>query len=251
MLNGKVALVTGGATGIGLEIARVFSENGAYVYIADMNYEEAEQAASLINDSGQEVTKPVLLDVCDESCIKSVVAQIAEEKGKLDILVNNAGIHKAHKIVDYPLSDWEQVFKVNMTGTFICSREAAKIMIQRKSGVILTVSACSAKKADNMHAAYSSSKAAQIEFNRILALELGPYGIRCNCILPGATETVMLKKVFENVPGLRESIVEKTILGKLGAPRDQANAALFLASDLASHITGEYLVVSGGEFLNP
>jgi NAD(P)-dependent dehydrogenase (short-subunit alcohol dehydrogenase family) len=173
------------------------------------------------------------------------------KKGRMDILVNNASIHRAYKIIDFPLREWERVFSVNMTGVFICAKQAARIMINQRSGVMICISACSARKADDMHAAYSSSKAAQIEFNRVLALELGSYGIRTNCILPGATETDMLKDVFASVPGLRESIISKTTLGKLAVPRDQANAALFLASDLASHITGEYIIVSGGEFYNP
>jgi NAD(P)-dependent dehydrogenase (short-subunit alcohol dehydrogenase family) len=100
------------------------------------------------------------------------------------------------------------------------------------------------------HAAYSSSKAAILEFARVLALEVGGHGIRVNSLLPGATETEMLKEVFDKVEGIREDIIGKTVLGKLGQPTDQANAAVFLCSDMASHITGEYLVVSGGEFLN-
>ena len=107
-----------------------------------------------------------------------------------------------------------------------------------------------ARKADPKHAAYSSSKAAVVCFTRILALELGGHGIRANAIPPGPTETEMLQGVFDEVPGIREALIGRTVLGKLGHPRGQANAAVFLASDLASHITGEHLIVSGGEFMN-
>jgi NAD(P)-dependent dehydrogenase (short-subunit alcohol dehydrogenase family) len=139
-----------------------------------------------------------------------------------------------------------------MEGAFLCAQAAARQMIkQGRGGSIINVASDSARKADRKHAAYSASKAAMICFTRILALELGDYGIRANALVPGATETEMLLGVFEQVPGIREELIAKTTLGKLGAPRDQANAALFLASDLASHITGEHLIVSGGEFMDP
>lgn len=251
ILKDKIVLVTGGASGIGFEIANLFCEQGAFVYIGDINLEAAEAAAHIINSAGDCSAKAVQVDISNEEDVKKACSVICEEKQRIDILVNNASIHRAYPIVDFPVDIWEEVFRINMTGTFICSKTVARIMQEQRSGVIITISACSSRKADAQHAAYSSAKAAQVEFNRVLALELGPYGIRSNCILPGATETEMLKGVFRDVPGLKESIVEKTILGKLATPRDQANAALFLASDLASHITGEYLVVAGGEFLNP
>ena len=138
-----------------------------------------------------------------------------------------------------------------MEGTFLCSQAAARQMIEQgDGGCIINIASASARKADRKHAAYSASKGAIITFMRILALELGEYGIRANAILPGATETEMLQGVFEQVPGIREELIAKTVLGKLGTPRDQANAAVFLASDMGSHITGEYLIVSGGEFMN-
>jgi NAD(P)-dependent dehydrogenase (short-subunit alcohol dehydrogenase family) len=118
-------------------------------------------------------------------------------------------------------------------------------------GSILNIASASSRKADAKHAAYSASKAAIVEFARVLALEVGKYGIRVNSILPGATETEMLTNVFKEVEGLREDIIGKTLLRKLGKPEDNANAAVFLCSEMASHITGEYLIVSGGEFLNP
>jgi NAD(P)-dependent dehydrogenase (short-subunit alcohol dehydrogenase family) len=138
-----------------------------------------------------------------------------------------------------------------MEGTFLCSQAAARAMIkQGTSGCIINIASASARKADRKHAAYSATKAAIVGFTRILALELGEYGIRANAILPGATLTGMLENVFEKVPGIKQELIDKTVLGKLGDPRDQANAAVFLASDMASHITGEHLIVSGGEFMN-
>ena len=251
LLKNKVALVTGAAKGIGRAIAETFAENGANVVVADIIREGAQEVADRINSKGSPKAMAVTLDVSNPKEIESAFEQTIREFGKIDILVNNAAILKAHLIIDFPLKDWQDVFRVNMQGTFLCSQAAIRIMIkQGKGGCIINIASASARKADRKHAAYSSSKAAIICFTRILALELGKYGIRANAILPGATLTEMLQDVFDKVPGIREELIAKTALGKLGDPQDQANTALFLASDLASHITGEYLIVSGGEFMN-
>jgi len=251
LLKNKVALVTGAAKGIGRTIAENFAENGAHVVVADIIDEGAKEIADRINSKGAPKAIAVTLDVSNPKEVESAFEQTIREFGKIDILVNNAAILKAHLIIDFPLKDWQDVFRVNMQGTFLCSQAAIRLMIkQGKGGCIINIAAASARKADRKHAAYSSSKAAIICFTRILALELGEHSIRANAILPGATMTEMLQDVFDKVPGIREELIAKTALGKLGDPQDQANAALFLASDLASHITGEYLIVSGGEFMN-
>lgn len=251
LLKNKVALVTGAANGIGRVIAETFAEHGAYVAVADIIEEGAKEITDRINSKSSPKAMAVTLDVSNPQEVERAFEQTIREFGKIDILVNNAAILKAHLIIDFPLKDWQDVFRVNMQGTFLCSQAAIRLMIkQGKGGCIINIAAASARKADRKHAAYSSSKAAIICFTRILALELGEYGIRANAILPGATLTEMLQDVFNKVPGIREELIAKTALGKLGDPQDQANAALFLASDLASHITGEYLIVSGGEFMN-
>jgi len=251
LLKNKVALVTGAAKGIGRAIAETFAENGAHVVVADIIGEGAKEIADRINSKGALKAMAVTLDVSNPKEVESAFEQTIREFGKIDILVNNAAILKAHLIIDFPLKDWQDVFRVNMQGTFLCSQAAIRIMIkQGKGGCIINIASASARKADRKHAAYSSSKAAIVCFTRILALELGAHSIRANAILPGATMTEMLQDVFDKVPGIREELIAKTALGKLGDPQDQANAALFLASDLASHITGEYLIVSGGEFMN-
>ena len=251
LLKNKVALVTGAAKGIGRAIAETFAENGAHVVVADIIGEGAKKTTDRINSKGALKAVAVTLDVSNPKEVESAFERTIKEFGKIDILVNNAAILKAHLIINFSLKDWQDVFRVNMQGTFLCSQAAIRLMIkQGKGGCIINIAAASARKADHKHAAYSSSKAAIICFTRILALELGEYSIRANAILPGATMTEMLKDVFDKVPGIREELIAKTALGKLGDPQDQANAALFLASDLASHITGEYLIVSGGEFMN-
>jgi len=251
LLANKVALVTGAARGIGRAIAEAYAEHGAHVVVADINGDGACAVADGINATGGPKAVAVTMDVSDPENVQQGIDTTVAEFGRIDILVNNAAILHAHLVVDFPLEDWQAIFKVNMEGTFLCSQAAARQMIkQNNGGCIINIASASARKADRKHAAYSASKAAIITFTRILALELGEYGIRANAILPGATETEMLQGVFEQVPGIREELIGKTVLGKLGAPRDQANAAVFLASDMGSHITGEYLIVSGGEFMN-
>ena len=251
LLKSKVALVTGAARGIGRAIAETYAEHGAHVMVGDVNFEGATAVSGAINGSGGPRAVPVHLDVTDPECVQAAVALAVREFRRLDILVNNAAVLKAHLIVDFPLEEWREVFRVNMEGAFLCAQAAARQMIrQGEGGCILNIASASARKADPKHAAYSSAKAALICFTRILALELGPYGIRANAICPGATMTEMLQGVFDQVPGIKEDLIAKTVLGKLGEPQDQAHAAVFLASDMASHITGEHLIVSGGEFMD-
>ena len=252
LLADKVGLVTGAAQGIGRAIAEAYAAHGAGVVVADIDGDGARAVVEAINAAGGPRGVAVAMDVSAPADVRRVVETALAEFGRIDILVNNAAILRAHSIVDCPLEDWQAVFRVNMEGTFLCSQAVARQMIrQGGGGCIINIASASARKADPKHAAYSSSKAAVVCFTRILALELGPYGIRANAILPGATETGMLRGVFEEVPGIRDVLIGRTVLGKLGSPRDQANAAVFLASDMASHITGEHLIVSGGEFMDP
>jgi NAD(P)-dependent dehydrogenase (short-subunit alcohol dehydrogenase family) len=258
LLENKVALITGAARGIGRAIAEAYAEHGARVAVADINADGARAVVQAINAAthtsgaaGRPAAVAATMDVSNPEHVRGGLERTVAEFGRIDVLVNNAAILLADTIVDCPLENWQAVFRVNMEGTFLCSQAAARQMIsQGDGGCIINIASASARKADPKHAAYSASKAAIVSFTRILALELGEYGIRANAILPGATETEMLQGVFEEVPGIREVLIGRTVLGRLGSPRDQANAAVFLASGMASHITGEHLIVSGGEFMN-
>jgi NAD(P)-dependent dehydrogenase (short-subunit alcohol dehydrogenase family) len=250
LLKDKVALVTGAAQGIGREIALAFAEQGADVMIADIAGEKISAAAEEIACCTGRRVLGMALDVSKKAQVEAVVRASVERLGGIDILVNNAGILRPNLVVNIPEEDWESVYAVNVKGAFLCSQAAAKEMIrQGRGGSILLVASASGKKPDPEGAAYCSSKSAQIGLMRVLALELGPYGIRANAILPGATDTEMLRSLFVKVPDLKDVLAARTPLGKMAKPRDQANAAVFLSSDLASHITGEQLVVSGGEFM--
>ena len=250
LLSDKVALVTGAARGIGRAIAMAFAEHGAHVAVADLLLDGGQAVTREIDDAGGPRAIALCLDVADPESVRQAVAAAIAEFGRLDILVNNAGIHRGHLIVDFPLDEWEAVFAVNVRGALLCSQAAAKQMItQGEGGCILNMSSASGKKPDQKGAAYCASKSAIIGLTRVLALELGQYGIRANAVLPGATDTQMLREVVDRVPGLMDELVARSSLNRIATPRDQANAFVFLASDLASHITGEQLVVSGGEFM--
>jgi len=250
LLVGKTALITGAGRGIGCAIAKTYAEHGANVAVADILADQAQTVAVEINNADGPRAISLQLNVADPVCVRQVVEETLTEFGRIDILVNNAGIHRGHYIVDFPLEDWEEVFSVNMRGTFLLSQAVARQMIKQGGGCILNMASASGKKPDPKGAAYCASKSAIIGFTRVLALELGAYGIRANAVLPGATDTQMLREVIDRVPGLMDELAAKTALGRIATPRDQANAFVFLASDLAAHITGEGMVVSGGEFMD-
>ncbi len=250
LLRNKVALITGAAQGIGFSIAQAFVEECADVMLADIQAEKAKRSAQQLNALTGKRAAGIALDVTNKQKVESVVRATLDTFGRLDILVNNAGILRPNLIIEHPEDEFDEVLAVNVKGTFLCSQAAAKVMIaQGQGGSIIIISSASGKKPDPKGAAYCSSKSAQIGLMRVLALELGQYGIRANAILPGATDTEMLRDVCAQVPGLKQALEERTPLGKMATPRDQANAAVFLASDLASHVTGAQLVVSGGEFM--
>jgi NAD(P)-dependent dehydrogenase (short-subunit alcohol dehydrogenase family) len=250
-LADKVALVTGARRGIGRAIAETYAEHGAHVVVTDLLVDEIRAVVTAIHAASGPRAIAMMLDVSDPCQVQQAVDAAAAEFGRIDILVNNAGVLRPHLILDMPLEDWELTYRVNVRGMFLCSQAVARQMIrQGGGGCIISIASAAGKKADREHAAYSSSKSAMIGLTRVLALELGQYGIRANVILPGATDTEMLRSATAKVPGMMEELLAKTVLHKIAAPRDQANAAVFLASDLASHITGEQLVVSGGEFMD-
>ena len=251
LLEGKVALITGAGRGIGKTITEVFVKQGAKVVVGDINGEWVNNLAAALNEKKDGTAVAVCLDISDPKSVDLAVQTALDTFNQLDILVNNAGIYRSHQFLEFPLKDFDLVYRVNVRGTFLCSQATAKQMVkQEKGGSIICIASASGKKPDPGGTAYNSSKSAVIGLTRMMALELGEFNIRVNCILPGATDTEMLRGVFEAEPGLKKILEERTPLGKMAQPEDQANAAVFLASDLASHITGEQLVVSGGEFMD-
>lgn len=251
LLENKIAIVTGAAQGIGQAVAETMAEHGAHVVVADIQPDKAQAVAEGIMACTDRKAIGVRVDVSNKVSVEALVASAVQAFGRVDILVNSAGILRPYFVVDFPEDEWDRVFAINIKGTFLCAQAVVKQMIaQGDGGAVINIASCSGKKADPKHAAYSSSKAAVIGFTRVLALEMGPHNIRVNGICPGATDTQMLRDVCASVPGLFEALKDRTVLGKIATPKDQANVAVFLASDLAGHVTGESLIVSGGEMMS-
>ena len=249
LLKDKIAIITGAAQGIGKSIAKIFSENGAKVVLCDLLEEKGKSAASEIKKATGNETEFIKLDITKKKDIESVCQKVLNKYGRIDVLVNNAGILKHALIVDMTEDDWDAIFRINVKGTFLLTQAAGKIMVKQKSGKIINMSSCSGKKPTMEEAAYCASKSAIIGLTRVTALELGQYGINCNAICPGATDTEMVRKTFLTSPEIEQEWINKTALKRLGKPEDMAKVALFLASELSDHITGEALIVSAGEIM--
>lgn len=249
LLKDKVAIVTGAAQGIGKAIARIYSEHGAAVVLCDLQEEKVKNAAEEIQKITGNKTVSMVVDVTNKAQIEECVSKVMDMFGRIDILVNNAGILKHALILDMAEKDWDRIFEVNVKGTFLFTQVVGRIMSKQGRGKIINMSSCSGKKPTMEEGAYCASKSAIIGLTRVTALELGIYGINCNAICPGATDTEMVRSTFLTSPEIEKEWIDKTALKRLGKPEDMAKVALFLASELSDHITGEALIVSAGEIM--
>ncbi|HPU44131.1 MAG TPA: 3-oxoacyl-[acyl-carrier-protein] reductase [Dictyoglomaceae bacterium] len=243
MLDGKVALVTGGSRGIGRATALALSREGAKVLI---NYKGNEEAAletlkELKEVGGEgEIYKA---DVSIEEEVERMFSFLLEKWGKLDILVNNAGITKDNLLLRMKVEDWDRVINTNLKGVFLCTKSAVKIMLKQKSGRIINISSIVGLKGNIGQANYASAKAGIIGFTKSVAREVASRGITVNAIAPGFISTEMTLALSEE---MRKKILEEIPLGKFGTCEDVAAAVKFLASDEANYITGVVLNVDGG-----
>jgi NAD(P)-dependent dehydrogenase (short-subunit alcohol dehydrogenase family) len=242
-LKDMVAIVTGGASGIGFAISSKFASEGAKVAIIDVAGDKVEEAAKKIRESGGEVIG-FQGDVTSRERVQEIVSELLKKYGKIDILVNNVGIYRGKPFWEEPLEFWEILFKINVLGMVIPSQVIVPHMIERKGGVIINISSKAAIVGEPGHAAYSASKGAVLVLTRAMAVELAPYNIRVNAICPGPTETPLLYAVTDE--GERRRMASRCILGRLAKPEDIAGAAIYLASDEASYVTGQALIVDGG-----
>jgi NAD(P)-dependent dehydrogenase (short-subunit alcohol dehydrogenase family) len=241
LLAGRVAIVTGGAEGIGVAIARAFVRAGAQVVIADCNMEAGTQAAA---ENGAAFL-PV--DVADATQSTQVVKETVARFGRLDILVNNAGLARHIDFFDLGVEDWDRINAVNARGTFFFLQAAARVMIAQGGGSVVNISSCAGKGyRTTSSVAYAASKGAIITMTRTCAARLATGNVRVNAICPGPTMTPMLIRMRENMPDAFAQIVADVPLGRASEPEDIANLALFLASDLASTVTGQSWNVDGG-----
>jgi NAD(P)-dependent dehydrogenase (short-subunit alcohol dehydrogenase family) len=250
LLKDKKAIVTGAAQGIGKAIAQIYAENGADVLLCDLDEKKVVESAKEIADATGKTVLGMKCNVAEVGSIQSVVDRAMKEWGRIDVLVNSAGILIHANMLDMKEDAWDKIFAVNVKGTFLFSQLVGRVMKEQKNGKIVNLSSCSGKKPTPEEAAYCSTKSAVNGFTKVCALELGVYGINVNAICPGATDTEMVRSTFITSPEVEREWIEKTALKRLGRPVDQARVALFLASELSDHITGECIIVSAGEMMS-
>lgn len=251
--KGKVALVTGGSRGIGRGISELFAREGAKVIV---NYSKtsdsgsfsgaAEQLVGALRAAGGEaVAYPA--DISKAGEVNDMVRFVRQEYGGIDILVNNAGICPFAEFLDLTEEIWDQVFAVNLKGTFLCSQAVARVMVEQKiKGRIVCISSIGASAGTTFQSHYCATKAGVNLFVKSIATALGPYGITVNAVMPGAILTDLSRPQFLVSPEVERSYVEKIPAGRLGAPEDIAAAVGFLATEEASYVNGASLVVDGG-----
>ena len=251
-LDRKIAFVTGAGSGIGEQIARLFAQQGAHVILADIRLDAAERVVSEIREAGGSA-RAEQLDVADESQVRGVIEGVAAAEGRLDILVNNAGISHVGNILETSLHDWESVMRVNAGGVFLCAREGVRRMLAQlpTGGVIINMSSAAANIGIERRLPYSASKGAVLSLTRSIAIDFVTKGIRCNAICPGTVHTPFVENYLaRNFAGhedeMRQQLHARQPIGRMGRPDEIAYAALYLASDEASFVTGSALVIDGG-----
>ncbi|MDD5196308.1 MAG: 3-oxoacyl-[acyl-carrier-protein] reductase [Candidatus Omnitrophota bacterium] len=241
-LKDKVALITGGARGIGQAIAMTFAREGADIVVADVNLEVAQKTASEIEALGRQALA-LEMDVTDYAKVEPGVNKILDKFGKVDILVNNAGITKDNLILRMSQGEWDAVINVNLKGTFNCIKAVSRPMIKQRSGKIVSIASIIGLMGNAGQANYAASKAGIIALTKTVAKELASRNINANAVAPGFIQTEMTAKLSEEV---KAKMLEAIPLAKLGTPQDVANVCLFLVSEEANYITGQVITVDGG-----
>ncbi len=243
LLQGKKALVTGGARGIGMEIVKAFLREGASVYFIDLNESEyMEEYKALAANTGATVVYKQG-NVADEEQISAVTEEIVKESGGIDILVNNAGITRDGLVFRMSSKDWNDVLTINLTSAFYISKIIARQMIQRKGGSIINIASIVGVIGNAGQCNYSASKAGLIGFTKSLAREVASRGVRVNAVAPGFIRTKMTDKLTEEQ---KQKLQAQIPLVRLGEPTEVASVVLFLASEMASYITGQTIHIDGG-----
>ena len=256
-LTDRIALVTGGAQGLGAAICRRLAREECDVMVADLNGEQAEKTAQAVaQESGRRV-RAMQVNVADEGQVRALVDTVVSEFGRLDILVANAGIVRSGPVDELSLRDWQLVIDVNLTGFFLCAKYAAAVMKRQRSGVIVQINSKSGKKGSFKNGAYAASKFGGIGLTQSIALELAEYGVRVNAICPGnlLDSPLWVNELYGQYAkrlGISEAEVRQKYMDQVPMKRgctyeDVANVMVFLASDQASYMTGQAINVTGGQ----
>jgi L-rhamnose 1-dehydrogenase len=248
-LQGKTAIVTGAARGIGRAIAVRFGQEGANVAVVDLRQKEGQETVRLIEAAGSRA-RFIHTDVSDRDQVQAMVNAVVQEWDSIDILVNNAGICPFRDFLDMEEDVWDQVLDVNLKGYFLCSQAVAKVMVEQGvKGRIIAVSSISSEFGGSSQAHYCASKAGINLLVKSMAISLGPNGITCNAVLPGTVETDINREALAD-PKVRDYWSNRTPLGRIARPEDITGPVLFFASDDSNWCTGSMLVVDGGTSVN-
>ena len=244
-LKDKVAIVTGGAQGIGEAIARRLASEGAEVAILDIQHEKAQAVADDIGAKGRNALA-VKMDIADSQQVKQAVKEVEDKLGKVDILVNNAGWDKVAPFIELTEELWDRIIAINLRGPITVTRAVLDGMMSRNYGKIVNIASDAGRVGSSGESVYSACKGGIIAFTKTLARELLRYNILVNCVCPGPTDTPMMAELGRENPKLMEALERAIPMRRLGKPEELAPAVAFLASDEASYITGQTLSVSGG-----
>ena len=238
LLKDKVCLITGGSRGIGAAIARVFAENGALAAVCDIT-----DGGTNAGPDKSDNPRFYRTDISNEDDVKGLFDNMISDYGRIDVLVNNAGINRDGFLLRMSEEDWDKVIEVNLKGSFLCSKYAARFMIRQSSGSIINMSSVVGITGNAGQANYSASKAGIIGLTKSMAREFASRNIRVNAIAPGFIKTAMTEKIPEKI---KTGYLDRIPLKRFGEPLEVAAVALFLASELSSYVTGQVIMVDGG-----
>jgi NAD(P)-dependent dehydrogenase (short-subunit alcohol dehydrogenase family) len=247
-LDGKVALVTGGASGIGRATALTFAREGAKLVIADMNVDGGQQTVHMITENGGDATF-VQVDVTSATEVEAMISKAVETYGRLDCSFNNAGTEGTTMVstVDYKEDDWNRVLSINLTGVWLCMKYEITQMLKQGGGAIVnTASVAGLVGSRGAGSAYAASKHGVVGLTKTAALEYATQGIRVNCVCPGVIRTPMMARMLNRNPELEQQYIASEPIGRLGMPEEIAEAVVWLCSDAASFVTGHTMTVDGG-----
>jgi sorbitol-6-phosphate 2-dehydrogenase len=257
VLQDRIAVVTGGAQGLGAAICRRLAEEGCHVVVADLNLGGAKETAADIAEHAGRRAIAVGVDVTDEAQVEALVNRTIETFGRLDILVSNAGILIAEAVDEFPVEKWRLVMEVNLVGYFLCAKHAARVMKTQRSGAIIQINSKSGKKGSYKNSAYAASKFGGVGLTQSIALDLAEYGVRVNAVCPGnlLDSPLWIDSLYAQYAkkwGITEEEVRQRYIDQVPMKRgctyeDVCNVVVFLASDQAGYMTGQAINVTGGQ----